>query len=352
MLREGDMFGNYRVVKRLGKGGMGEVWLLKGADADAWFAVKILDSESSKDHESRKRFVREATIAMEIKHQNLVQVFDVGEDPDTGLDYILMEYIPGGTLKDVIRESGALPVRDALKITAAIASVLEVIGQRGIVHRDIKPENIMFAADGTPKLADLGIAFAHRGESTLTLTVTGSFVGTPAYTSPEQMIDPHYVDIRSDIYSLGIVLFEMLAGKRPYRDESYVQAMARALKGKAIIDIRNFRPDAGTQVSELVRRMCASDRKERISAPYLVVNICNAILAQKPLVPGKSRKPAIGGRAAMGSRLPTAAGGKRRRAYSPVGDEEYEESSGRGMILFIVLALIALGIAIFVLAAR
>ena len=192
---------------------MGSVFLLENAEG-AQVAAKILDPESAGDHESRKRFLREAQLALGVKHPNLVEAYDVGEDPKTGLCYILLEYVPGGSLADYLKENGALPIEDAVAVVQAMASVLELAREKGIVHRDIKPANIMFDADGTPKLADLGIARKSVAEDikTTTLTQTGAMIGTPAYMAPEQMLDAHNVDTRADIYSLGVVFFEMLTG--------------------------------------------------------------------------------------------------------------------------------------------
>ena len=137
LFSEGDIFGAYRAVRRLGKGGMGEVWLMASIENGVQVAVKILNPEDASDHEARKRFVREAELAMGVQDENLVEVYDVGEDPDTGLCYIIMEYVSGGTLAEYIEENGALPIGDAVLIVHAMASVLEKAREKGIVHRDI-----------------------------------------------------------------------------------------------------------------------------------------------------------------------------------------------------------------------
>jgi len=267
-LAEGATFGDYRVVRRLGKGGMGEVWLLENAEGGQ-LAAKILTGEA--DHESRKRFLREAELALGVKHPNLVEVFDVGADPDTGLCYILMEYVPGGTLADVIREIGPLPIENAIAVVKAIAGVLELGRQKGIVHRDIKPANIMFGADGTPKLADLGIARGGAGGTdTTTVTQTGVMIGTPAYMASEQMLDAHHVDTRADIYSLGVVFFEMLTGERPNKDDTVVQLMAKAVKGEPLPDVRTLRPEVSASLAQLLSMMVVPSVELRIAVPKLI----------------------------------------------------------------------------------
>ena len=136
---------------------------------------------------------------MKVHHRNLVEVYDVGEDPQTHLCYILMEYVGGGTLSGLLKRRGRLEIREAVAITIHIAGALAAAHRHGVVHRDIKPDNIMFAADGTPKLADLGIARVSDGEAETTLTKTNMIVGTPAYMSPEQMLNSHGVIGRAHV---------------------------------------------------------------------------------------------------------------------------------------------------------
>ena len=276
MLNPGDRFGDYTVVRLLGKGGMGAVYLLENANG-AQVAAKILDPASAGDHETRRRFVREAELALGVKHLNLVETYDVGEDPDTGLCYILMEYVPGGSLADRLRK-GPLSINEAISIVYQIASVLELARQKGIVHRDIKPANIMFDAEGTPKLADLGIARGGlAGTETTTVTQTGMMIGTPAYMAPEQMLDAHHVDSRADIYSLGIVFYEMLAGQRPNPTDTVVQLMAKAVAGEPIPDVRTMRPEVSAAVAELVSLMCAMKADERVATPREVTTALSQI---------------------------------------------------------------------------
>ena len=267
MLKSGDTFGDYRVVSLLGQGGMGSVYLLESASGMR-VAAKILDQEMSGDHEARKRFVREAELALGVKHPNLVETYDVGEDPDTGLCYILMEFVPGGSLADRL-EAGPLPIDEAIRIISEISSVLELAREKGIVHRDIKPANIMFGADGAAKLADLGIARGtSSGAETMTVTQTGVMMGTPAYMAPEQMFDAHRVDGRADIYSLGIVFYEMLTGVRPNKDDTVVGLMAKAVKGERLPDVRKMRPEVSASVAKLISLMCEvkADRRVQTAA--------------------------------------------------------------------------------------
>ena len=273
----GDRFGDYVVIRRLGKGGMGEVWLLR-SPSGVEVAAKILNAAYSADHAARRRFLREAELARGMNHPNLVATYDVGEDPETGLCYILMEYMPGGTLADRLKAKGAMDVVDAVSVLRAIASVLELGRMNGIVHRDIKPANIMFAANGTPKLADLGIARGTPSDvEVTTVTQTGAMIGTPAYMAPEQMLDSHHVDTRADIYSLGVVFFEMLTGERPNKDDTVIQLMAKAVKGEPLPDVRTLRPEVSASLAQLLNLMVVPDRNGRIQTPGQVASAIDAI---------------------------------------------------------------------------
>ena len=259
LLKPGETFGDYRVVKLLGRGGMGAVYLVTLPSSGAFYALKVMAPPDDDDrHEWRKRFAYEAEFAMRIRHKNLISVYDVGEDPETGLCYIIMDYVPGGTLSARLARAGKLSVREAVGIAVQIANVLDVAHKAGVVHRDVKPDNIMFDEDGTPKLADLGIAkFTHEKDATTTVTKSGVIIGTPAYMSPEQLMDSHNVDARADIYSLGIVLYEMLTGSRPYADTSMVELLAKAIQGDELPNVLTVRPDVPDAVAYALAKMVA-----------------------------------------------------------------------------------------------
>lgn len=266
LLQIGGKFGDYDVIKLLGRGGMGEVYLLRSPADGEFYAAKIMFPPKGSDaHEMRRRFANEASIAMQVVHKNLIHVFDVGEDPDTHLCYIIMEYLGGGSLADKIKKRGSLPVRDAVGITMEVALALEASHRAGIIHRDIKPDNILFSDDGTPKLVDLGIAKMDDGRST-TVTMTGVIIGTPAYMAPEQMLDSHNVDARADVYSLGVVLYEMLSGKRPNSGSTAMELLARAVRGEELPDVRTLRPEVSATLGYVLSRMTAIKAENRISS--------------------------------------------------------------------------------------
>lgn len=282
LLKPGGKFGDYTVVKLLGAGGMGAVYLIRGDSSGNEFAVKILDPEMEKsDPEFKQRFIFEAELAMSIRHENLIEVFDVGRDPETGYGYILMEYVPGGTVRDRLTKWGALSVEEASDIVSRVARALAAVAAHHVVHRDVKPDNIMFTADGvTPKLADLGIArLANEKTRHTAITENGFIIGSPAYMSPEQMENAHLADIRSDIHALGVTFWEMLAGRRPYEGEDALAIVARAMKGEAIPDVRRFRPDVPLGIADLIARMTRPNVEERIQTPDEVADELDRLLA-------------------------------------------------------------------------
>ena len=277
-LQPGQMFGEFRVVRRLGKGGMGMVFLVEHPQAGR-YAVKIVDpAKAAKDREYVRRFAREGRFARKHRHPNLIPVHDIGQDPDTGFYYLIMDYMPGGDVGQRLKNEGRLSIEESVRTVAQVAGALDAAHAIGMVHRDIKPENIMFDADGTPKLADLGVAkFSDVGQTML--TSADVMIGTPAYMAPEQIMDSHGVDAQADVYSLGIVLFEMLTGRRPNEGLSVVEIVARAVRGESIPDVRIYRPDVPDSVAHLLNGMCEPRRERRLTTPQ-VVALAGRVLAQ------------------------------------------------------------------------
>lgn len=283
-LKAGDHFGDYVVERLLGKGGMGAVYLVRAPDG-SYYAIKVMFS-GRMTHDLRRRFAREAEFSMKIRHKNLISVYDVGEDPDTGLCYIIMDYMPGGTLSDRIRDLGKMSVDEAVKVIMQIASALDVAHKSGLVHRDVKPDNIMFAADGTPKLADLGVAKFDDDRRTM-VTLTGMIIGTPAYMSPEQLMDSHKIDARADIYSLGVVLYEMLAGKRPNSGSTAVELLAKAIRGEPLPDIRKICPEVSAAIAYVLSRMCAPKPEDRPATSVAAAQLLHEAATGKLVIPKK-----------------------------------------------------------------
>src|SRR5215210_943744 len=215
--------GRYRLIAPLGEGGMATIWRALDEQLDREVAVKILRPQYSADPGFAARFKQEARAAGGLGHPNIVGVYDYGTDGADGEQYIVMELINGSDLAAILRDRGSLSLDDSVRIAIGVADALEVAHRRGIVHRDVKPGNILITDDGDVKVTDFGIA---RAVSEASMTVTGTTLGSVHYFSPEQARGDQ-VTGASDVYSLAIVLFEMLTGRRPFEADS---AAAVALK--------------------------------------------------------------------------------------------------------------------------
>jgi hypothetical protein len=210
--------GRYLITGRIGRGGMGMVYRGLDEALEREVAVKTLTAEGTLDEESRKRFEREARAAAHLQHPNIVTVYELGED--RGLPFIAMELLPGTDLEALLRSGEEIPLAEKLDVVAQVCRGLAYAHERGIVHRDIKPSNVRLLEDGTAKIMDFGIA--KYGDAHL--TKTGMMVGTVHYMSPEQVRGKR-LDGRSDVFSLGVILYELLAGQRPFRGEGATQVL-------------------------------------------------------------------------------------------------------------------------------
>ena len=293
MLSAGSKFGKYTVVRTLGKGGMGAVYLVRHDVLDAYFALKVLAADvAARNAQFIPRFLREAKLCCRIRHPNLVSVHDAGRDEATGLHYLVMDYAPGGNLREMLDAAGGpLDRARALKIMRELASALVTASEFDLVHRDIKPENIMFGPSGEAKLADLGIAKA-ADDSTL-VTMENAVFGTPAYMSPEQAYDSGKVDARADIYSLGIVFFEMLSGRRPYDGSSSMNIIAKVLSREPVPDVRSFAPDVPEDIAAVVRDMCVKDASKRIPTARALLARLDEIAGAKTYVAHSKGRTAV-----------------------------------------------------------
>lgn len=287
MLKVGSKFGDLRVVKELGRGGMGVVYLVHNEVTDSDFAAKILFPEAEiKNHDDAVgRFLREAEIAMTVDHPNIVKVYEVGRDPETRLGFMVMDYLPGGSLYDRLMERlwfkrGPYRVGEAVALVRQMAAALVEAERHGVVHRDIKPHNILFDENGVPRLSDLGIAKQLK-LGRRDLTMTNMVVGTPAYMSPEQMMDSKHVDIRSDIYSLGIVLWQMLAGELPDAEVSISDKLRHACQKDPIPDIRLKRPNIPRAIVLLLRKMTSPRVETRFQHPQEILDFLDNYAARR-----------------------------------------------------------------------
>jgi len=214
-LKRGSVFaGRYEVIEELGKGGMGRVYRVEDTKIRKEIALKLIKPEIASDKKTIERFKNELTTAREIAHRNVCRMFDLGEDK--GQHYITMEYVPGGDLKRLIRRTKRLDIGTAISIAKQICDGLEEAHSLGIVHRDLKPNNIMIDDNGNARIMDFGIARTIKEKG---ITGSGVIIGTPEYMSPEQT-EAKRVDLQSDIYSLGIIMYEMLTGRLPFEADT------------------------------------------------------------------------------------------------------------------------------------
>ncbi len=256
----GEILGNrYKLLREIGSGGMAWVYLAEDLVDKNQVAVKVLYPQFSQDMSYVQRFIREAKLAIQISSDHIVRILNYGADRD--VHYLVMEYIEGQDLATTLRKRGPLPWREALEIAAQVALALEAANSCGVVHRDIKPQNIMITREGLVKVLDFGIA---RARTLPSLTQTG-FVGSPSYIAPEQAMGEE-VDIRSDIYSLGVVLYEMLSGKLPFEAATPWSIISQHIANKPPA-LRMAAADLPPAVEELVNKMLAKDPADRYQTP-------------------------------------------------------------------------------------
>jgi hypothetical protein len=252
----GKIVSHYRILEKIGSGGMGEVYLAEDTKLERRVALKFLPAQFSADEEERKRFVHEAKAASALDHPNICTVHEIGETPDGRL-FIAMGYYAGKTLKEKIKE-GPLPINEAVEIAVQIAEGLKKAHVEDIVHRDLKPANVMLTDEGTAKIVDFGLAKL-KGMSRL--TKSGTTLGTVAYMSPEQALGKE-VDQRSDIWSLGVILYEMLTNKLPFAGE-YDQAVLYAVINEEPESIAKLRSDIPDELRIIVRKALAKAPEKR-----------------------------------------------------------------------------------------
>ena len=248
--------GRYRLEAKLGSGGMSTVYLARDQTLDRQVAVKVMHREMSEQADQLERFRQEARSVAKFSHPNVVSVIDAGEDG--GHPYIVFEYVEGETLKQRIDRNGALDPQEAIAYAIEIARGLSVAHARNMVHRDIKPQNILIDAEGRAKLTDFGISRQLEQDG---MTATGRVLGTTDYVAPEQAMG-RKVDPRTDIYSLGVVLYEMLVGQVPFAADSQV-GVAMKHVNEELPDVQRRRPDVSAAVALVVERSTAKDPAER-----------------------------------------------------------------------------------------
>ena len=244
-----ELLGSYRLIDRLGAGGMGEVWRAEDTRLLRPVAIKILSERIANDPEWKARFLREARTIAQLNHPNIATIYSIEQEADKL--FIAMELVEGESLAAVLAR-GALEPLETVRIFRQVAEALAEAHDKGIVHRDIKPDNILLGKRGV-KVLDFGIAKQITATTdSPTLTQAGLIVGTPFYMSPEQALG-RPVDARSDLFSVGVVLYEAIAGKRPFEGESVTESMMNIIMQEPL-DLISLAPKAPAQLVEVVNR--------------------------------------------------------------------------------------------------
>ena len=291
--------GRYRLDAQIGTGGMSTVYRSFDTVLERPVAIKLMHREIASHSEQLERFRREARSVAQLNHPHIVTVIDAGEDE--GTPYIVFEYVDGETLKERIRRCGRLAIPEAIAYAIEIARALGAAHERGIVHRDIKPQNVLIDPEGSAKVTDFGIARTLEEEG---LTADGRVLGTTDYVSPEQALG-HPVTGQSDIYSLGICLFEMLTGDVPFKGDSQVAVAMRHVR-EELPDVQMLRPEVSAALAAVVDRATAKDLQRRyLDASSLVADL-EDVLAFETARAGQATGEAT-------TVLRTLPGAKRRR---------------------------------------
>lgn len=270
------MLGEFRLLRKLGAGGMAEVYLAEQTNLRRQVAVKVLRPEFVTNELYVKRFLQEAAAAGGLSHPNIVQVYMVGEQD--GINYIAQEYVQGRTLKSYLKRKGPIDIKIALHILRQVASALQAASENGIVHRDIKPENILLTSRGEAKVADFGLAQLTNQGDRISLTQSGVTMGTPLYMSPEQ-VNGLPLDSRSDIYSYGIMAWHILAGRPPFVGENALSVAVKHLNEKPP-PLSDFRPDVPPVIRDFIKRLIRKKKEDRPADFAVVLSEIKQIIRQ------------------------------------------------------------------------
>ena len=275
MINKGYMINErYQIIKMIGEGGMANVYLAHDTILDRDVAVKVLRGDLADDEKFVRRFQREAIAASSLNHPNIVEMYDVGEDD--GKYFIVMEYIEGQTLKNLIKKRGALTLAEVIDIMLQLTSGIACAHESYIIHRDIKPQNVLILDDGRVKITDFGIAMALNSNE---LTQTNSVMGSVHYLPPEQA-NGSGSTIKSDIYSLGILMYELLTGKVPFKGDNAVEIAIKHLKDD-IPSVCEYNPAIPQSIENVILKACAKNPKNRYDSVIEMHNDIKTALTEE-----------------------------------------------------------------------
>ncbi len=334
--------GRYDIISRIGTGGMAAVYRARCSFLHRDVAVKILKQDLAQNQEFLDRFRREARAAASLSHPNVVAIYDVGEDE--GLPYIVMEYIEGPTLKELVTKDGPLPVGRALDIMQQVLAALEHAHSHRVIHRDIKPHNILLTKAGMVKVADFGIARAASGS---TLEYTETILGTAHYFSPEQARGG-FVGERADIYASGVVLYEMLTGRVPFEGDSPVTIALKHINDP-VPPASQYNPDLTPAVEAAIMKALHKDRDRRYgSACEMSSTLEQAAAGKMPDPdPGESESPTVEMPPVRATkRIQGCRADKSRRGDEPKNGAREKPMFQRWALVFWVLILVAVGLSV------
>jgi serine/threonine-protein kinase len=249
--------GDFRLVARLGEGGMGTVYRARQISTPRDAALKVLSRDLARQADFVQRFQREGRLMVRLDHPNIIRCYAVGESH--GFHYLALEYAGGGSVESWQQRVGRFELADALSVVLGCARGLQYAHEHQLVHRDIKPANLLFGADGVVKVADLGLA---RGTDDVSLTRTGIALGTPLYAAPEQCRDARNADARCDLYALGGVLYHLLAGRPPFDASNFLELIQAKERG-TFTPLRRHRPELPAAIERLVTRLLARLPEQR-----------------------------------------------------------------------------------------
>ena len=288
----GFFLGKYKVLDRIGLGGMGQVFLAEHVTMRRRAAIKILSPERVENHFSRERFLREARAAGQLDHPNLVRAFDV--DTDNNIIFLVMEYVDGVTFHDLITRFGPITPARAGYFLWQAAQGLAYMHARGLVHRDIKPSNLLLERTGVVKILDLGLVRSEHETDELTRGEGVKILGTADYLSPEQAIDCSKVDVRADIYSLGATAYFLVTGQPPFGGDKIAQKLI-AHQVKPLRPVHEIRPDVPLALSEVISKMLAKKVGERYQTPEDLAAALEVWAVNPPPPPTEQEIPSLGG---------------------------------------------------------